>query len=211
MTLLERLSFWKREKKDGEETDDDDDDYDWGLDEDREDEDWKQTIQSLLWPLRSALMVRILDEGIPPEQRGMFYFLMVQFHEDLDPPLYVYSALPAFLAAPTGIAPVDSTTLTANARAAQALNTQFTSLQLSDACTTGQNACISNATVSCVDGKWAKQVECSSSQICAALPSVRGNGTGSFLPFLLPTFVCSFLTPIVSCELERAPTPILVF
>ena len=84
-------------------------------------------------------------------------------------------------AAPTQAA-ADSDTLLANARAAQGLNSQFATLKLTDSCNTGESACISNATVSCVDGKWTKQTDCTGSQLCVALPSVRGNGTVGLLP-----------------------------
>jgi len=80
----------------GRETNSADDDFDWGLDPDEsKDEERDQRVQKWIQPIRSAILVRLVEEAFPNEQRWIFYFLMIQFHEDLYAPLSVYSLLPS--------------------------------------------------------------------------------------------------------------------
>lgn len=75
-----------------------DDEFDWNFDHDEKNkEDKTVAFQKLYRPIRSAFLIHLIQNGLPQEQRGIFYFLMIQFHEDLDSPLLVYSALPALL------------------------------------------------------------------------------------------------------------------
>jgi hypothetical protein len=46
---------------------------------------------------RRAFLIFMIEKGLPQDQRWMWYTLMVFFHEDLDPPLYVYSIIPIAL------------------------------------------------------------------------------------------------------------------
>jgi hypothetical protein len=46
---------------------------------------------------RRAFLIFMIEKGLPQDQRWMWYMLMVFFHEDLDPPLYVYSIIPIAL------------------------------------------------------------------------------------------------------------------
>ena len=74
------------------------DDFDWDLDfEERKDDMRRQTFQRVLRAFRSAFLCHLLENGLPNEQRAIFYFLMIEFHEDLDPPVQVYSAFSSVL------------------------------------------------------------------------------------------------------------------
>ncbi|MCJ1309270.1 hypothetical protein MMC25_002929 [Agyrium rufum] len=74
------------------------DDIDWDLNEDNDDEDerWFPTTK-LLRAMRSAFLIRAIEFGLPREQRGMLYFLLIQFHEDVESIITVYSTIPAIL------------------------------------------------------------------------------------------------------------------
>jgi len=72
--------------------------------------------------------------------------------------------------------PLDANTLLQNAQAAQVLNTEFRTLKLTDACTSGQTGCISGALATCVNNAWTAE-QCLTGQQCFALPSVREAGT----------------------------------
>ena len=75
-----------------------DDGFEWDFGDD-EDEKEKKSLdfRSKILPLRSGLLIELIEYGLPKEQRGMFYFLLVQFHEDFDSQICVFSALPALL------------------------------------------------------------------------------------------------------------------
>lgn len=76
----------------------DDRGFDWGIDPDESKQERNEWIWSVIVPpIRSAFLLQLLQQGLPKEQRGMIYFLIIQFHEDLWSPLYVYSAVPALL------------------------------------------------------------------------------------------------------------------
>ena len=82
----------------GKEPNHEDDDFEWPYDlEESSKEEEERSFQRIVLALRSAFLIHFLERGLPESQRGMFYFLLVQFHEDLDPPLNYYSALPAIL------------------------------------------------------------------------------------------------------------------
>ena len=51
--------------------------------------------RSILNAVDSAFLIYLVEYGLPREQRGVFYFLLVQFHEDWVPAFRVYSAIPA--------------------------------------------------------------------------------------------------------------------
>lgn len=42
-------------------------------------------------------MIHLIEYGLPKEQKGIFYFYIVQFHEDLGSDVIVYSVIPAIL------------------------------------------------------------------------------------------------------------------
>ncbi|KAL9094198.1 MAG: hypothetical protein Q9165_003613 [Trypethelium subeluteriae] len=73
--------------------------FDWGLDreEEKRREEKERALQRIIQPCRSAFLILLLEWGFPKEHRGILYFLMIQFHEDLEPALGVYSTLPAIL------------------------------------------------------------------------------------------------------------------
>lgn len=80
----------------GLETNSANDDFDWGLDpEESKDKERDRRVKKWIQPIRSALLVGLVEEGFPNEQRWIFYFLLIQFHEDLYAPLLVYSLLPS--------------------------------------------------------------------------------------------------------------------
>jgi hypothetical protein len=89
---------------------------------------------------------------------------------------------------------VTSTTLLSNAQAAQQINDQSRSAQLSDSCTSkhlclspflghsnnnadGQSACIANAITQCHNEQWEITLRCPKTQKCFALPSLTSEGT----------------------------------
>jgi Heterokaryon incompatibility protein (HET) len=63
--------------------------------EEAEEKKWlnKERVQAF----RRAFWIFMIEKGLPQDQRWMWYMLMVYFHEDLDPPLYVYSIIPIAL------------------------------------------------------------------------------------------------------------------
>ncbi|THU96530.1 hypothetical protein K435DRAFT_664342, partial [Dendrothele bispora CBS 962.96] len=65
--------------------------------------------------------------------------------------------------------------LLANGQKAQQLNAAFKNLTVDDACSTGDQACISGDLANCVDDKW-QTTSCRGSQQCFALPSVKQQG-----------------------------------
>lgn len=75
-----------------------DDDFDMGFDDDEEHENGRTlALNTVLQEARSAFLIHLLDSGFPAKEKGLLYFLIVQLHENLYAPLYVYSALPAIL------------------------------------------------------------------------------------------------------------------
>lgn len=70
----------------------DDLDLDPDADEDKK-EKKKWFNRERLQALRSAVLLFLLDTGLPENQRWMFYTLLLKFHEDLGPPLYVWSLI----------------------------------------------------------------------------------------------------------------------
>ncbi|KAF5350981.1 hypothetical protein D9756_008332 [Leucocoprinus leucothites] len=89
--------------------------------------------------------------------------------------LYLLAFVTAACCAP---AP-DAATLLQNGEEAQALNRYFQGLKASDPCQDGQVACIAGKTIATCQGTaWSTTVDqCSKSQGCFALPSVRSPGT----------------------------------
>ncbi|TFK41509.1 hypothetical protein BDQ12DRAFT_710592 [Crucibulum laeve] len=78
-------------------------------------------------------------------------------------------------AAPTAL---DAATLLRNGQTAQQLNTQFSSLKITDACNAGEQACVEGSIATCTDGKWdTSKGRCAKSQECFAIPSVSKEGT----------------------------------
>ncbi|KZT30841.1 hypothetical protein NEOLEDRAFT_1052876, partial [Neolentinus lepideus HHB14362 ss-1] len=63
-----------------------------------------------------------------------------------------------------------------NAIEAQKLNAQFTTLQATDSCTEGDQACVNAAFAQCVSGTWAL-TRCPTGTSCFALPLVNKQGT----------------------------------
>ncbi|KZT43758.1 hypothetical protein SISSUDRAFT_496600 [Sistotremastrum suecicum HHB10207 ss-3] len=59
---------------------------------------------------------------------------------------------------------------------AQALNTQFATLDLSSSCTEGQNACVNGDFAQCVGGQFVT-TSCAAGLTCVALPLVNSAGT----------------------------------
>ncbi len=97
---------------------------------------------------------------------------------------------------------VTSATLLSNAQAAQQINDQSRSAQLSDSCASkhlylspffdhsnnnpdGQSACIANAIIQCHNGQWEITLRCPKTQKCFALPSLTSQGTVRIPPFLI--------------------------
>ncbi|KAF9457158.1 hypothetical protein BDZ94DRAFT_1203254 [Collybia nuda] len=73
---------------------------------------------------------------------------------------------------------LDNATLLKNGQAAQKLNTLFQAIKETDPCTNEDKACISGGVAVCVQGKWKTSGgQCSATQKCFALPSVREAGT----------------------------------
>ena len=77
----------------------DDNDFQWAFDIDEKKREEKEIARErIIGPIRSAFLIHLIQAGFTEEQRhqrAMFYFLMIQLHEDLDRPLRAYSALPA--------------------------------------------------------------------------------------------------------------------
>ncbi|EPQ61004.1 hypothetical protein GLOTRDRAFT_135580 [Gloeophyllum trabeum ATCC 11539] len=65
---------------------------------------------------------------------------------------------------------------TKNGQDAAALNAQFKSMTVGQACTTGQNACINGAFAQCANGKMVS-LGCAPGTTCAAVPITGGPGT----------------------------------
>jgi hypothetical protein len=75
-----------------------DDGFDYGWDDMFETDDEKTvTFKMVLREVRTAFLIRVLESGFPGKEKGLLYYLMIQFVEELHRPLYVYSALPALL------------------------------------------------------------------------------------------------------------------
>jgi hypothetical protein len=74
-----------------------DDHYDWELDSDDEEDDEHSILRITFDEFQSASLIHLLDSGIPAKEKGLLFFLLIQLHEHLYSPLYVYSAIPAIL------------------------------------------------------------------------------------------------------------------
>ncbi|TFY73864.1 hypothetical protein EWM64_g10149, partial [Hericium alpestre] len=81
------------------------------------------------------------------------------------------AASPLALAAPVT---VDNSTLISNGQLAQQLNAEFQNLTTSDACNTGEEACIKGQFATCNAEKWQTQ-RCAAGS-CFALPNIRSDG-----------------------------------
>jgi hypothetical protein len=74
-----------------------DDDFDWGFGSDDDDEGKSLTVENIIHDVRSAFLIHLLDSGFPAKEKGLLYFILIQLHEHLYSPLYVYSAVPSIL------------------------------------------------------------------------------------------------------------------
>ncbi|KAK5996331.1 Heterokaryon incompatibility protein 6 [Cladobotryum mycophilum] len=80
--------------KDDESSDPDD----YGVYADEDDEQEHKWIKRENWHcIQTACLVFVLEEGLPVNQRWMFYLLFIHFHQDLYPSFYVYSVIPVFI------------------------------------------------------------------------------------------------------------------
>ncbi|KAH9941097.1 uncharacterized protein BXZ73DRAFT_88293 [Epithele typhae] len=82
--------------------------------------------------------------------------------------------VPAVLSAPTG-ASLDPAVFLQNGQDAQALNTEYLSLNSTDTCKDGQLACIDNSIAHCANSTWSLE-PCSKSLSCFAMPSLKESG-----------------------------------
>jgi len=72
-----------------------DDDYDWELDSDDKEDDEHSTVRIIFDEFQSAFLIHLLDSGVPAKEKGLLFFLLIQLHEHLYSPLYVYSVIPS--------------------------------------------------------------------------------------------------------------------
>ncbi|KAI8986657.1 hypothetical protein BD414DRAFT_415931 [Trametes punicea] len=87
----------------------------------------------------------------------------------------IYGLL-ASLALCAPMASLDADTFLQNGKDAQILNAEFANLDASDACKSGEMACMGASVAHCVNGTWTAEA-CPKSLSCFALPSVREKGT----------------------------------
>ncbi|KAJ7731148.1 hypothetical protein DFH07DRAFT_755820, partial [Mycena maculata] len=90
-------------------------------------------------------------------------------------PIYFLFASTLVSAAPVPRAALDAAGLLKNGQEAQNLNAQFQNLTTSDACTSGDTACIGGDLATCVDDKWQTQ-GCPNSLSCFAVPLITETG-----------------------------------
>ncbi|KAJ7098343.1 hypothetical protein C8R44DRAFT_811395 [Mycena epipterygia] len=89
--------------------------------------------------------------------------------------LYFLVASTFVYAAPVPRATLDTATLLKNGQTAQNLNAQFQNLTATEACNTGDVACIGGDLASCVDDKW-KTESCPNGLSCFAVPMLSQTG-----------------------------------
>ncbi|CAL1708650.1 unnamed protein product [Somion occarium] len=90
--------------------------------------------------------------------------------------IYTLSLALSFLSLTLAAPALDSATLIRNGQDAQTLNAEFQQLRATNACNTGQMACINGSFALCQFGSWKLQ-PCTDSRKCFAVPSVTSNGT----------------------------------
>ncbi|KAI0634800.1 hypothetical protein C8Q77DRAFT_1277681 [Trametes polyzona] len=88
----------------------------------------------------------------------------------------IYSLVAASVVLCAPMASLDADAFLQNGQEAQALNAAFAKLKPSDACNSGEMACIGASIAHCVNSTW-KEEACYKSLFCFALPSVREEGT----------------------------------